>query len=85
MSLFDTGAIGIAFVDIAMTRHMCEVLQILFILLAKPKLIRGFDGQLALDITYAIYLILTVQGHLELLVPILMTKLDQHSLILDKP
>ena len=44
MSFLNTGAIGIAFVDIAMVRHMCEVLQILFILLAKPKPVRGFDG-----------------------------------------
>ena len=46
-SLFDTGAIGIAFVDVAMTRHMCKVLQISFIPLAKPKLVNSFNGQLA--------------------------------------
>ena len=85
MSLFDTGATGIAFIDVAMARHVCKVLQILFIPLAKPKLVRGFDGRPALDITHAIYFTLTVQGHSELLVPMLVIKLSQHLLILGKP
>ena len=59
-SLFDTGVTGIAFVDIAMTRHVCKVLQISFIPLAKPKPVRGFDGQPTPDITHAIYSTLTV-------------------------
>ena len=46
-SLLDTSATGIAFVDVAMMRHVCKMLHILFISLAKPKLVRGFDGQLA--------------------------------------
>lgn len=68
---FDTGATGIAFVDIAMVHHVCEVLQILFIPLAKLKPVRGFNGRPAPDITY-----LTVQGHSELLAPILVIKLS---------
>ena len=84
-SLFDTDATGIAFVDVAMTCHVCEVLQIFFILLAKLKLVRGFNGQPATDITHVIYSTLTMQGHFELLVPMLVTKFGQHPLILDKP
>ena len=30
-SLLDTGATGIAFIDLTMTRHVCDVLQISFI------------------------------------------------------
>ena len=30
-SLLDTGATGIAFIDLAMARHVCKVLQISFI------------------------------------------------------
>lgn len=68
-----------------MARHVCDVLQISFIPLAKSKPVRGFDGRPAPDITHAIYPTLTVQGHFELLAPMLMTKLGQHPLILDKP
>ena len=30
-SLLDTGATGIAFIDLAMARHVCDILQISFI------------------------------------------------------
>ena len=59
-SLLDTGATGIAFIDLTMARHVCDILQISFIQLAKPKLIRKFDGKPAPSITQAIYLTLTV-------------------------
>ena len=84
-SLLDTGATGIAFIDLAMARYVCEILEISFIQLAKPKLIREFNGKLAPSITHAIYLILTVQGYTKLLAPFLITKLSQHLLILGKP
>lgn len=60
MFLFDIGVTGITFVDVPMVRHMCKVLQISSILLAKPKLVRDFDSRSAPDITYAIYPTLTV-------------------------
>ena len=84
-SLLDTGTTDIAFIDLTMARQVCDVLQISFIQLAKPKPIREFDGKLASPITHAIYPMLTVQGHTELLVPFLIIKLGQHPLILGKP
>ena len=84
-SLLDTGATGIAFIDLKMARHMCDVLKISFIQLAKPKPIKRFDNKPAPPITQAIYLTLTVQGHIESLALFLITKLSQHSLILGKP
>ena len=85
MSLLDTGATSITFADVAMAHHVCKVLQIFFIPLAKFKPVRGFDGWLAPNITHVIYFTLTVQSHSELLAPMLMTKLGQHPLILGKP
>ena len=58
--LLDTGATDIAFINLEMARYVYDVLQISFIQLAKPKLIRGFDGKPAPLITYAIYPTLTV-------------------------
>ena len=84
-SLLDTGATGITFINLAIARYVCDVLQILFIQLAKPKSIREFNGKLAPSITYAIYPTLTMQGHTKLVVPFLITKLGQHLLILGKP
>ena len=73
--LLDTRATGIAFIDLAMARHVCNVLQISFIQLAKSKPIREFNDKLASPIIYTIYLILTVQGHTKLLAFFLVTKL----------
>ena len=54
-SLLDIGTTDITFIDLAMARHVCDVLQISFIQLAKPKPIRKFDGKPVPPITYAIY------------------------------
>ena len=74
-SLLDTGATGIAFINLAIACHVCDALQISFIQLAKPKPIRGFDGKPALPIIHTIYPTLTVQGYTKSLVPFLITKL----------
>ena len=84
-SLLDTGATGVAFIDEAMARHVCNVLKISFLPLAKPKPLKGFDGKPARPITHTIYPTLTVQGHFELLAPMLVTSLGQHPIILGKP
>ena len=84
-SLLDTGATGVVFIDKAMARHVCNVLKVSILPLAKPKPLKGFDEKPARLITYAIYPILTVQGHSELLAPMLVTLLGQHSIILGKP
>ena len=83
-TLLDTGATGIAFIDKKMAHYICEVLQILFIKLAKLKPIKRFDGRPVNPITHAIYLTLTVQGHTKLLVSLLIIKLGQHLIILGK-
>ena len=75
-SLLDTEATSIAFIDLAMARHVCDILKISFIQLAKPKPIKGFDGKPASPITHAIYSTLIVQGHTKSLAPFLITKLD---------
>ena len=84
-SLLDTGATGVAFIDKAMARHVCNMLKISFLPLAKPKPLKGFDGKPARPITHTIYPTLTVQGHFELLAPMLVTSLGQHPIILGKP
>ena len=84
-SLLDTGATGVAFIDETMARHVCDVLKISFLPLAKPKPLKGFDGKPSRPITHAIYPTLTVQGHSKLLAPMLVTSLGQHPIILGKP
>ena len=80
--LLNTRATGITFINLVMACYVYDVLQISFIQLAKPKPIRKFDGKPAQPITHAIYPTLTVQSYTKLLAPFLITKLDQHPLIL---
>ena len=82
--LLVTGVTSIVFIDLAMARHVCNVLQISFIQLVKPKPIKEFDSKSVSPITYAIYPTLTVQGHIKLLASFLVMKLGQHPLILSK-
>ena len=84
-SLLDIDTTNIAFVDVAIARHVCKVLQISFILLAKPKPVRGFDSQPASNIIHIIYPTLIMQVHSKLLAPMFVIKLGQHLLILNKP
>ena len=84
-TLLDTSATSIAFVDKKIACYICKVLQISFIKLVKPKPIKGFNGRLVNSIIHAIYPTLIVQGHTKLLALLLVTKLSQHLIILDKP
>lgn len=84
--LVDTGATGYAFVDRRLMYETCSILGIDPIKLAKPRLIRGYDGQSCKKlITYALYPNLILSGHKELTVPILITDLGHHAVILGKP
>ena len=84
-ALLDTGATRHAFIDESMVRTICEQLQIEPQKLTKPKPVRGFDGRRAPNITHAIYPTMTMQDHRENLLPLLITKLGQHGMILGKP
>ena len=84
-ALLDTGATGYSFVDPVMARRVCDDLEIGPIQLSKPKAIQDFNGKRVLDVTHAIYPTTTVQDHRETVTPMLITKLDQHQIILGKP
>ena len=84
-SLLDTDSTGIAFINKKIICHICKLLQISFVKLNKPKLLKKFDSQSAPPITHAIYFILTIQNHTKEFAPLLVTKLGQHPVILSKP
>jgi len=84
-SLVDTEAAGYSFIDELTAQNVCDHLQIEPLSLTKLKPIRGFDGHYAKkSIIHAIYSNLTVQDHMERSVPMLITRLGQHQMILGK-
>jgi len=84
-SLVDTEAADYSFIDELIAQNVCDHLQIEPLSLIKPKPIRGFDGHYAKKlIIHAIYPNLTVQDHMKRSAPMLITRLDQHQMILGK-
>ena len=86
IALVDTGATGYSFIDEISAQLVCDKLGIAPTPLSKPRPIKGFDGQNSLSpITHMINPNLTVQGHMESQCPMLITKLGNHPVIIEKP
>ncbi len=84
-SLIDIKAADYSFIDEVIAQIVCDQLQIEFLTLIKAKSIQEFDDHYAKRlITHAIYLNLTVQDHTIDTASMLITRLDQHQMILEK-
>ncbi len=84
-SLIDIEAADYSFIDEVIAQIVCDQLQIKPLTLTKAKSIREFDDHYAKRlITHAIYLNLTVQDHTIDTASMLITRLDQHQMILEK-
>ncbi len=84
-SLIDTEAADYSFIDELIAQNVCDHLQIESLPLTKLKPIRGFDDHYAKKlIIHAIYSNLTVSDHMKRFVPMLITRLNQHRMILRK-
>jgi len=84
-SSIDTEAADYSFIDELIAQNVCDHLQIKSLSLIKLKSIRKFDDHYAKKlITHAIYLNLTVQDHTIDTASMLITRLNQHQMILEK-
>ena len=83
--LIDTGATGYAFVDSSFARVLCDILQIKPSPLIKPKTVKAFNGKSTERITYGIYPCLEVAGHCESTIPLMITNLGNHQMMLGMP
>ncbi len=84
-SLIDTEAADYSFIDELIAQIVCNQLQIELLTLIKAKSIREFDDHYAKKlIIHVIYSNLTVQDHTIDTASMLITRLDQHQMILKK-
>ncbi len=84
-SLIDIEAADYSFINELIAQNVCDYLQIESLSLIKLKSIREFNDHYAKKlITHAIYLNLTVQDHIKCFVFMLITRLNQHQMILEK-
>jgi len=84
-SLIDIEAADYLFIDEVIAQIVCDQLQIESLTLIKAKSIQEFNDHYAKKlITHVIYSNLTVQDHTIDTAFILITRLDQHQMILEK-
>ncbi len=84
-SLIDIEAADDSFIDEVIVQIVCDQLQIESLTLIKAKSIREFDDHYAKKlIIHVIYSNLTVQDHMIDTASMLITRLDQHQMILEK-
>ncbi len=84
-SLIDIEAADYSFIDEVIAQIVCDQLQIESLTLIKAKSIREFDNHYAKKlITHVIYSNLTVQDHMIDTAFMLITRLNQHQMILEK-
>ncbi len=84
-SLIDIEAADYSFIDEVIAQIVCDQLQIESLTLIKAKSIQEFDDHYAKKlITHVIYSNLTVQDHTIHTASMLITRLDQHQMILEK-
>ena len=83
-TLIDIDAIDYAFIDKEIAQLVCNMLSMKLVLLLKSKSLIEFDDRHVSFIIHAIYFKLTIELHFELIVFLLITDLDNHSIILEK-
>jgi len=84
-SLIDIEVADYSFIDEVIAQIVYDQLQIEFLTLIKAKSIREFDDHYAKKlITHVIYSNLTVQDYMIDIASMLITRLNQHQMILEK-
>ncbi len=82
--LIDIEVIDMMFIDDSLISELCERFDIQSISLFKSKLIHSYDKILDWrSITHALYISVTIQEHKNEIMLLLITRLDQHKIIID--
>ena len=82
-ALVDNGAIGYGFINSSLARTVCHDLNILPFRLAKPRIIKAYNGRLGKPVTHVLYVRLVIEKHSEYDCLLLITDLD-YDIILGK-
>ncbi len=85
-ALIDIEVTDMTFINDSLVSELCERFDIQPIPLFKSKPIRSYDGTLdRRPITHALYTSVTIQGHKDGMMPLLITRLGQHKIIIGNP
>jgi hypothetical protein len=83
-AMIDNECIDYSFIDTDIAHKVCELLKIESLQLNKSREVKNYDERRNKDITHVIYSSMIIQNHIESCTSMMITKLDQHSIILEK-
>jgi len=83
-ALIDTEVTDMTFIDESLMSELCERFDIQSISLSKSKLIQLYDETSdRKSITHALYTLIMIQEHKNEMMSLLITRLDQHKIIIE--
>ncbi len=83
-AMIDNECIDYSFIDIDIAHKICERLRIVFLKLNKSREMKDYDERKNKNITHVIYSFMIIQNHTKNSISMMIIKLDQHSIILEK-
>jgi hypothetical protein len=82
--MIDNDCTDYSFIDIDIAHQVCEMLEIIFLKLNKLREVKNYDERRSKNITHVIYSSMIIQNYTKNSISMMITKLDQHSIILNK-
>jgi hypothetical protein len=83
-AMIDNDYTEYSFVNSTIVRRICEALKIDSVKLNKSRKMKEYDERMRESITHVIYSRMIIRDHFESSTLLLITKLDQHDIILEK-
>jgi hypothetical protein len=82
--MINNDCIDYSFIDIVIAQKVCDSLEISLLKLNKLREVKDYDERRNKNIIHVIYSFMIIQNHTENSISMMITKLDQHSIILSK-
>jgi hypothetical protein len=83
-AMIDNNYTDYLFVNSAIVRRICEALNISSVKLNKTRKIKKYDERMSDSIIYVIYSRMIIKDHVKSFIFLLIIKLSQHDIILEK-
>ncbi len=83
-TMINNDCIEYFFIDTNIAHKVCESLNINSLKLNKSREVKEYDEKRDKNITHVIYSFMTIQDHTKSFISIMIIKLNQHSIILEK-
>jgi hypothetical protein len=83
-AMIDNDCTDYLFININIVHKVCKMLEIIFLKLNKSRKVKNYDEKRNKNIIHVIYSFMTIQDYTKSSTSMMITKLDQHSIILEK-